>query len=252
MPLAPGSRLGPYEVAAPLGAGGMGEVYRALDPRLGRAVAIKVIAGDGPPDAERLRRFEQEARAVAALDHPHILAIHDIGTQDGTAYVVFELLDGETLRDRLRRGPLVARKVVELAVHVCEGLAAAHSRGIVHRDLKPENLFLTRDGRIKILDFGLARLNDSRSPDEQDAVPTRTATERGLILGTIGYMSPEQVRGKAADARSDLFAVGAILYEMLTGQRAFQGATKADTLSAILTHEPPDPSRAPYRPGSTA
>ncbi len=242
MALSPGTRLGPYEVVAPIGAGGMGEVYRARDPRLLRDVAIKVIASDGAPDPDRLRRFEQEAKAVAAIDHPHILAVHDVGTQDGTAYVVFELLEGDTLRDRLRRGAMAPRKVLELAGPICQGLAAAHARGIVHRDLKPENLFVTKDGRIKILDFGLARLSEGVSAEGQRGVDTQTATQPGLVMGTVGYMSPEQVRGKPADARSDLFAVGAILYEMLTGQRAFQGATAADTLSAVLNHEPPEVS----------
>ena len=242
MRLVTGMRLGPYEIVSAIGAGGMGEVYRARDPRLGRDVAIKVIASEGAPDPERLRRFEQEAKAVAALDHPHILAIHDVGAEDGTAYVVFELLEGETLRDKLGRGAIAPRKLVELAVPICHGLAAAHARGIVHRDLKPENLFLTKDGRIKILDFGLARLSEAASPGEQEDVQTRTATEPGQVMGTAGYMSPEQVRGKPADARSDLFALGAILYETLTGQRAFRGATAADTMSAVLNHEPPEPT----------
>src|SRR3989442_7650033 len=237
----PGGRLGPYELLSSLGAGGMGGVYRARDPRLGRDVAVKVIAADGTPTLGRLHRFEQEAKAVAALDHPHILSIHDVGTENGNAYVVFELLEGENLRQRLERGALPVRKVVELAVQMCRGLAAAHARGVIHRDLKPENLFLTRDGRLKILDFGLAKL--SESPErEQELLKARagTVTEQGMLLGTVGYMSPEQARGKPADARSDLFAVGAILYEMLSGRRAFTGATPADLLSAILTQEPPE------------
>jgi WD40 repeat protein len=248
MPLDAGSRLGPYEIASAIGAGGMGEVYRARDTRLGRDVAIKVIAADEALNPDRLRRFEQEAKAVAALDDPHILAIHDVGTHDGTAYVVFELLAGETLRQRLERGPLPLRKATELGAQICQGLSAAHARGIVHRDLKPENLFITKDGRIKILDFGLARLSEGPSPEEQDAVQTRTATTHGLVLGTVGYMSPEQVRGKPADHRSDIFSFGTVLYEMLTGQRAFKGATRADTLTAILTKDPPEMSAAKVRP----
>jgi hypothetical protein len=216
----------------------MGEVYRARDGRLDRDVALKVIAADGPADPDRQRRFEQEARAVAALDHPHILAVHDVGSHNGMAYVVFELLDGETLRDRLDRGPLTARKAVELAVQVCAGLAAAHARGITHRDLKPENLFLTRDGRVKILDFGLAKLTEPLAAMVEDA-RTQTRTDRGTWRGTAGYVSPEQVREGRADARSDVFSLGAVLYEMIAGRRAFRGPTPADTLSAILNAEPP-------------
>ena len=241
MPVFPGGRLGPYELLSSLGAGGMGEVYRARDTRLDRDVAVKVIAADGAADLDRLHRFEQEARAVAALDHPHILSIHDVGTENGTAYVVFELLEGETLRQRLERGAIPTRKAMELAVQMCRGLAVAHARGIIHRDLKPENLFLTRDGRLKILDFGLAKLSESPEREQElQKVRAGTATEPGMLLGTVGYMSPEQARGKPADARSDLFAVGAILYEMLSGRRAFEGATPADLLSAILTLEPPE------------
>src|SRR5436309_15878956 len=203
-----GSRLGPYEVVCPLGTGSMGEVYRARDPRLGRDIAVKVIAADGQSSPDRLRRFEQEARAVAALDHPSILSVHDVGAQDGTTYVVFELLEGETLRTRLDRGPLPLRKAVELAVQVCAGLAAAHARGITHRDLKPENLFLTRDGRVKILDFGLAKAAAGSSGTGSLATGFAD-TAAGTVLGTVGYMAPEQVRGEPADARSDIFALGA-------------------------------------------
>ncbi len=239
MALVAGSRLGPYEVLSPIGAGGMGEVYRALDPRLAREVALKVLPADRASDPERLRRFESEARAVAALSHPHILAIHDVGRAEGLSYVVFELLEGQTLRQKLEHGALAARKAVEYGVQICRGLAAAHARGIVHRDLKPENLFLTREGEVKILDFGLAKLAESPFGEaEPDDAPTRTAP--GLVMGTLGYMSPEQARGAEADARSDLFAVGAILYEMLTGKRAFAGETVADTLSAILHRDPPE------------
>jgi serine/threonine protein kinase len=234
----PGTRLGPYEIVASLAAGGMGEIYRARDPRLGREVAVKLIAGDGSASPERVRRFEQEARAVAGLEHPHILAIHDVGIHEGRTYIVFEQLEGETLRDRLQRGALPSRKAVELAAQMCQGLAAAHARGIVHRDLKPENIFLTRDGRVKILDFGLAKL--TQAPEEDGSQqPTQTATDVGAWVGTPGYVSPEQLRGAPADARSDLFALGAVFYEMLTGQRAFRGATRADTLSAILERDPP-------------
>jgi hypothetical protein len=238
MLLTAGSRLGPYEVACPLGTGSMGEVYRARDPRLGRDVAVKVIAADGQSSPDRLRRFEQEARAVAALDHPNILSVHDVGAQDGTTYVVFELLEGETLRARLDRAPIPTRKAAELAVQVCAGLAAAHGRGITHRDLKPENLFLTRDGRVKILDFGLAKLTEPLGDGLEEA-RTRTRTDQGTWLGTAGYVSPEQVREGRADARSDVFALGAILYEMLAGRRAFRGRTAVDTLSAILNSDPP-------------
>jgi serine/threonine protein kinase len=238
MALAAGTRLGPYEIVSSLGAGGMGEVYRARDPRLGRDVAIKVIGGEGPPAPERLRRFEQEARSVAALQHPHILAVHDVGTHDGRPYVVFELLDGETLRERLSRGALPVRKAVEVAVQICDGLAAAHAHGVVHRDLKPENVFLVRESGVKLLDFGLAKLLEAAEEGGSEAA-TATATDRGTWVGTPGYVSPEQLRGQGATARSDVFALGAVLYEMLTGQRAFKGATKADTLAAILEKDPP-------------
>src|SRR5215471_4859437 len=238
MTVAAGSRLGPYEILAPLGAGGMGEVYRGKDPRLGREVAIKVLPASLSRDADRLRRFEQEARAAGVLNHPNITAVYDVGTHDGAPYVVSELLEGETLRARLAGGPLPPRKVTEFAVQIANGLAAAHEKGIVHRDLKPENLFVTRDGRVKILDFGLAKLVQPEERVPQTELPT--ATEPGVVMGTLGYMSPEQVRGQPADVRSDIFAFGAILYEMLAGQRAFSGASTADTMSAILMKEPPD------------
>jgi Tol biopolymer transport system component len=216
----------------------MGEVYRARDPRLGRDVAIKVIGGEGPPAPERLRRFEQEARSVAALQHPHILAVHDLGTHEGRPYLVLELLEGETLRERLSHGPLPMRKAVEIAVQICDGLAAAHAHGVVHRDLKPENVFLVREGGVKLLDFGLAKLLEAAEEGGSEAA-TETATDRGTWVGTAGYVSPEQLRGQGATARSDVFALGAVLFEMLTGQRAFKGATKADTLAAILEKDPP-------------
>ena len=241
MSLSTGSRLGPYEIVAPLGAGGMGEVYRAKDPRLGREVAVKVLPTSFSKDPDRLRRFEHEARAAGVLNHPNITAVYDIGSVDGAPYVVSELLEGETLRSRLATGALSPRKALDYATQIARGLAAAHEKGIVHRDLKPENLFVTRDGRVKILDFGLAKLKQPEEGSEKTDLATATAgTEPGVVLGTMGYMSPEQVRGKAADYRSDIFAFGAILYEMLLGKRAFHGDTAADTMSAILTKEPPE------------
>ncbi len=240
MSLTSGEKLGPYEIISPLGAGGMGEVYRARDTRLKREVAIKVLPKSVSADADRLRRFEQEALATAALNHPNILAVFDIGTHDGSPYVVSELLEGETLRERLRGGSIALRKTLDYALQVAHGLAAAHEKGIVHRDLKPENLFITKDGRVKILDFGLAKLTQPESGD-RGAIPTMTAvTEAGMVMGTVGYMSPEQVRGTAVDARSDIFSFGAILYEMISGKRAFHGDTTADTMSAILKEDPPD------------
>ena len=241
MTLAAGTRLGPYEILAPIGAGGMGEVYRAKDPRLGRDVAIKVLPASFSQDADRLKRFEQEARAAGVLNHPGITAVYDIGTANGAPYIVTELLEGETLRNRLLTGPLPVRKAIDYAVQMAKGLAAAHEKGIVHRDLKPENLFLTKDGRVKILDFGLAKLKVEKDESGHTDLQTMSgATEPGVVLGTMGYMSPEQVRGRAADKRSDLFAFGTILYEMLAGQRAFRGDTAADTITAILTKEPAD------------
>jgi eukaryotic-like serine/threonine-protein kinase len=237
--LATGSKLGPYEIQTSIGAGGMGEVYRARDPRLGRDVAIKILPASFSSDRDRLQRFEQEARAAAALNHPNILAIFDIGNENGAPYVVSELLEGETLRDRLRAGALNSRRTIEIAMQVLRGLAAAHDKGITHRDLKPENLFLTNDGQVKILDFGLAKLTRPENAPSSDAPTVQVATDPGLVMGTVGYMSPEQVRGKNADARSDIFAFGAILYEMLSGKRAFHGETPADTMSAILKEDPP-------------
>jgi eukaryotic-like serine/threonine-protein kinase len=237
---AAGTRLGPYEIIAAIGAGGMGEVYRAHDPRLGRDVAIKVLPATLSADADRLRRFEKEARAAAALNHPNILNILDIGTHEGAPYVVSELLEGTTFREPLSGGALPVRKAVDLAIQIANGLASAHEKGIVHRDLKPENLFITADGRAKILDFGLAKLTE---PVPGGAGATMAATHTagttpGIVLGTIGYMSPEQVRGQVVDHRCDIFSFGAILWEMVSGERAFKGDTPADTMSAILNNEP--------------
>ena len=241
--LTSGTNLGPYEIVALLGAGGMGEVYRARDTRLGRDVAIKVLPAEFAADPDRLRRFEQEAQAVAALNHPNIVSLYDIGTYEGSPYLVSELLEGESLRQRLTVAPLPPPKAMELAVQIAQGLAAAHEKGIVHRDLKPENLFITRDGQAKILDFGVAKLLPKREPAERSVAPTvLEGTDPGIVMGTAGYMSPEQVRGLPVDHRSDIFSFGCVLYEMVTGRRAFAGATAADTMAAILTQEPPGPS----------
>ncbi|PYX48650.1 MAG: hypothetical protein DMG79_11320, partial [Acidobacteria bacterium] len=241
MALIPGKKLGPYEIQSMLGAGGMGEVYRAHDSRLDRIVAIKVLPASYSADRERLQRFAQEARAAAALNHPNILSIFDIGEEQGAPYVVSELLEGETLRERLRNGALPIRRVIDYATQVAKGLAVAHEKGIVHRDLKPENLFLTTDGRVKILDFGLAKLTRPETQDGSGDAPTiQVATEAGVVMGTAGYMSPEQVRSKPADHRSDIFSFGAILYEMISGKRAFHGETSADVMSAILKEETPE------------
>ncbi len=238
MALPRGIKLGSYEIVSSLGAGGMGEVYRARDESLGREVAIKVLPKELASDPDRLRRFEQEARAAAALNHPNILAVYGFSTTEEHApYLVTELLQGQTLRERLQQGEIPVRKAVEFALQTARGLAAAHDRGIVHRDLKPENLFLTRDGVVKILDFGLAKLIVPKVTSKT-SVATASFTEVGVVLGTAGYMSPEQVRGQVVDHRSDIFSLGAILYEMLSGKRAFEGTTAADTMSAILKEEP--------------
>jgi Tol biopolymer transport system component len=246
LPLQPGARLGPYEIMSALGAGGMGEVYRARDPRLGRDVAIKVLPSAFSANVDRLHRFEQEARAAAALNHPDILAVFDIGTHADTPFIVSELLEGETLRERLNAGPVAVRKAIELALHIAHGLAAAHDKGITHRDLKPENVFVTRDNRVKILDFGLAKLTqDQPALGPASAMATTPSpTEPGVVLGTVGYMAPEQVRGLAVDHRADLFAFGAILYELLSGDRAFRRDTAPETMAAILNADPPDLSAA--------
>jgi len=234
-----GTRLGDYEIQSLLGAGGMGEVYRARDLRLRREVAVKVLPNVVSTDPERLRRFEQEAMAAAALNHPNILAVHQLGTYAGTPYLVSELLEGETLREQIRRGRIAPRRVLDYGVQIAHGLAAAHDKGIVHRDLKPENLFIIRDGRVKILDFGLAKLTQAQPGSEPSAPTMGSETEPGLVMGTVGYMSPEQVRGQAADHRADIFALGAILYEILTGKRAFQKPTSPETMTAILNEDPP-------------
>jgi WD40 repeat protein len=238
MPLQQNAMLGPYQIIGTIGEGGMGVVYRARDTRLGRDVAIKVLTQVAFSDRERLLRFEQEARATGMLNHPNLLTVYDVGRDaEGNPFLVTELLEGETLRSRLDRGPLSPRKAVDAALQMAQGLAAAHEKGIVHRDLKPDNIFLTRDGRLKILDFGIAKLTSAR-PDG----PTfeMAATEPGMVLGTVGYMSPEQVRGEPVDHRSDIFSLGTIFYEMLTGARAFRRNSAIETLSAILKEEPQD------------
>ena len=241
MRFAPGQNLGPYEIVAPLGAGGMGEVYRARDPRLGRDVAIKVLPKHFANDREYLDRFEQEARAAAALNHPNILAVYDIGQHDGVPFIVSELLEGQTLRGRLQETSpgWSQRRALRCAVDVARGLSAAHERGIVHRDLKPENIFLTGDGHAKILDFGLAKLAVSAAADGSS--PTAALdTHPGLVMGTAGYMSPEQVRGGRADHRSDIFAFGAVLYEMLSGRPPFTKSGGPETFAAILQEDLPN------------
>src|SRR5215467_711857 len=236
--LTPGTKLGDYEVANLLGSGGMGEVYRARDKRLARDVAIKLLPLFVSSDPDRLRRFEQEAQAAAALNHPNILAVHQLGTYDGAPYLVSELLEGETLRRQLQRSRLAVRRAIDYGVQIARGLAAAHEKGIAHRDLKPENLFVTKDGRIKILDFGLAKLTRP-NPGPSNTAPTLSSeTDAGVVMGTVGYMAPEQVRGQTADHRADIFAFGTILYEALTGQRAFRKPTSVETMNAILNEEP--------------
>ena len=242
MSLSPRTILDQYEILSPLGAGGMGEVYRARDSRLNREVAIKVLHDFSSSDPDRLRRFEQEARAAAALNHPNILVVYQMGTFEGDPYLVSELLEGETLRERLKRGPLPLRKVIDYGVQIARGLAAAHEKGIVHRDLKPENLFVSRDGQVKILDFGLARMVPAK--ESPAGLNDGQETQAGIVMGTAGYMSPEQVRGQVADHRSDIFAFSAILYEMLMGKRAFQKQTSVETMTAILNEDPPWISRS--------
>ena len=240
MPLPPGTKLGPYEISAALGAGAMGEVYRARDTRLGRDVAIKVLPGALAQNPERLQRFEQEARVLSAMNHPNLLAIFDVGSEDGLQYLVSELLEGNSLRERLNDGALSQRKVVEYCTKIASGLAAAHEKGIVHRDLKPENVFVTNDEHVKILDFGLAKYANDAAPTGSTVTMTSAGTSPGTVMGTVGYMSPEQVRGEVADARSDIFSLGAVLFEIATGKRAFSGDSAVETMGAILKSEPPE------------
>jgi serine/threonine protein kinase len=224
MTIAAGTRLGRYEIRSQLGAGGMGEVYRARDTELGRDVAVKVLPSSFSADKDRLHRFQQEGCAAGSLNHPNILIVHDIGAHDGSPYVVSELLEGETLRKRIGGTPLTQRRAIDYAIQIAQGLAAAHEKGIVHRDLKPDNIFITNDGRVKILDFGLAKLTQADGNQQQTEIPTRRVdTDPGVVMGTVGYMSPEQLKGRTADQRSDIFSFGAILYEMLSGRRAFHG-----------------------------
>ena len=239
MAIAAGSRLGPYEILSPLGAGGMGEVWRARDTRLSRDVAIKVLPAAVASDPERLKRFEKEARSASALNHPSIVTIYDVGETDGVSWIAMELVEGKTLRELLVSGTLAVKRLLQLATQAAEGLARAHEAGIVHRDLKPENVMVTKDGLVKILDFGLAKLTSrSSGSDEGSQLPTMTGTTPGIVVGTVGYMSPEQASGEALDFRSDQFSFGSILYEMATGKRAFQKKTAIDTLGAILNTEP--------------
>ncbi|HSG01627.1 MAG TPA: serine/threonine-protein kinase [Vicinamibacterales bacterium] len=255
MPLTPDTRLGPYELVAPLGVGGMGEVFRARDTRLNREVAIKVLPEDFAADLDRLRRFEQEAKTLAALNHPNIMTVFDVGQHEGAPYLVSELLEGRTLREHLAAGPLSARKATDCALQMAQGLAAAHGKGVVHRDLKPDNVFVTRDDRVKILDFGLAKLREvpgpgtrTPTPGHPDAStrlePVAQATEPGRVMGTPSYMAPEQIRGEAVDHRADLFAFGCVLCEMVSGQRPFGRGTSIETMAAILNDEPPDLTEA--------
>ncbi len=247
MALTAGTKLGPYEVVSLIGTGGMGEVYRVRDSRLGRDVALKILPESFAREPERLRRFEQEARAVAALNHPNILAVFDIGQHNGAPFLVSELLEGESLREVLDAGALPQRKTLDYGVHIAYGLAAAHEKGIIHRDLKPENIFVTKDGRIKILDFGLAKLAQNTVDDPDGITLTGSHTAAGVVMGTAAYMAPEQVRGEVTDQRTDIFAFGAVLYEMLSGVRAFRRDTPAETMTAVLKEEPPEMSD-PVRP----
>ncbi len=235
MTLSQGDRLGRYEILGPIGAGGMGEVWRALDTELDRQVAVKVLPESFASDENRLERFQREAKALAALSHPNLLDIYDVGATDGIHFAVTELLEGDTLRERITPSGLPWKKVTSIGAAVADGLAAAHGRGIIHRDIKPENLFITADGRVKILDFGLASVHEEAEPDAE----TATITEAGTVMGTPGYMSPEQVKGKQADARSDIFSLGCVIYEMASGHRAFRGETGVEVIAAILKEEPP-------------
>src|ERR1017187_9187078 len=240
MALTSGTKLGPYEIVAPVGAGGMGEVYRARDTRLDREVAIKVLPAAFSADSDRLHRFEKEARSASALNHPNIITIHELGQDGSTHYIAMELVEGKTLRELLLSGSLSMRKAIEIAAQVADGLTKAHEAGIAHRDLKPENLMVSHDGFVKILDFGLAKLASSGGGRSDIYNLSTSQTPAGLVLGTVGYMSPEQVSGDGLDFRSDQFSLGLVLYEMGTGKRAFQRSTAAETLVAVL-REPPEP-----------
>ncbi|HEX3878785.1 MAG TPA: serine/threonine-protein kinase, partial [Bryobacteraceae bacterium] len=238
MPLKSGSKLGPYEIVAPLGAGGMGEVYRARDPRLGREVALKILPPAFANDPSRQARFEQEARAAAALNHPNIVGVFDIGAADGSFYIVSELVSGETLAALIEQGPVPTKRLLDIASQIADGISAAHAARITHRDLKPANIMIASDGRAKILDFGLAR-QSSAPAASPDATATIHQTSVGMIVGTVNYMSPEQARGREVDYRSDQFSFGLILYEMASGKRAFERPESVQVMSAILTEEPP-------------
>ncbi|HEY1335514.1 MAG TPA: serine/threonine-protein kinase, partial [Myxococcaceae bacterium] len=252
MRLSPGARVGPYEIIAPLGSGGMGEVYRARDTRLGREVALKIVTAATKLDAEWIQRFEQEAKLAGSLSHPNLVVVHDVGTEAGAPFLVTELLQGESLRERLRRGRLPLRTALEIATQVAEGLAAAHVRGIVHRDIKPENIFVTSEGRAKVLDFGIAKLTKPRPVEgtrnllDTTLTPDSGGTRPGTVIGTPGYMSPEQVRGDPVDARTDIFSLGSVIHEMLGGSRAFPGQSFIESGHAILQSEPaPLPDTVP-------
>src|SRR5262249_15496991 len=239
MTLSSGARLAPYEVLSPLGAGGMGEVWKARDTRLERTVAVKVLPSHLSSSPEARQRFEREAKTISALSHPHICALYDVGNQDGTEYLVMEYLEGETLADRLARGPLSLEQTLRYGIEIADALDKAHRHGIVHRDLKPSNVMLTKPG-VKLLDFGLAKPIAPSAPAQLTSLPTQTTpvTQAGAVLGTFQYMAPEQLEGKDADARSDIFAFGAVIYEMATGRRAFLGSSQASLISAIMTADP--------------
>jgi len=241
MPLASGTKLGPYEIQSSLGSGGMGEVYRARDTRLERTVAIKILPAAFSSDADRLHRFQHEARILSTLNHPNVLAIYDVGDQNGVSFLVSEFLEGQSLRDTLAAGLLPRRKLIEYALEIAKGLAAAHDKGIVHRDLKPDNIFLTRDDRVKVLDFGLAKQSPAETGSEDAATMTAPVpTTPGTVMGTVGYMAPEQVRGQPLDYRADIFSFGAVLYEMASGKRAFHGDSSVETMNAILKEDVPE------------
>ncbi|HSE42445.1 MAG TPA: serine/threonine-protein kinase, partial [Acidobacteriota bacterium] len=232
--LAPGQMIGPYEILSPLGKGGMGEVFRAKDTRLEREVAIKILAGSLSEDSAAMSRFAREAKALAALSHSNIIAIHDFGNDQGIPYAVMELLKGQTLREKLAPSKLKEKEALDIAIEIAIGLSAAHSAGVIHRDLKPENIFLTTNGGVKILDFGLARREASGPLEASRSAATMSQSDAGVVIGTVPYMSPEQVRGEKVDTRTDIFSFGALLYEILSGKQLFARRTSADTISAIL------------------